>query len=749
MPRPPLGIVRWSFLAALTAGLSVPALAQTPPPAQTPISARIQRLRQLAAMPGGTDSLKALLINSGLTADQVRNKLRAAGYPESLLDAYLPGGTGTTVTPAPGAAQLAAFDALGIAVNNASAILPVDTGFIATPGSTQVHSRVFGVDALRRTTTQFLPSLTGPVPSDYRLGPGDELVLILTGAVELSYQIQVNREGFLLIPSVGQVYVANLTLEQLRDVLYTRLGKAYSGVRRHNATTRFSVSVANVRTIQVYVTGEVTQPSAYQISALGTVLTALYAAGGVAEDADMRQIEVHRMGKTVATMDLYDYLLRGDTRQDIRLETGDVVFVPVHGPRVDIEGAVVRPGIYELTGAEKLPFLLGAAGGVRPDAALRTLTIFRLLSAGDRGPGAAPRAAISVALTPRTAHDSLDAALGANVVVPPVELHSGDSVVVDSLPPLEGTYYVSIAGMVRKEGNYPWRPQMTLRDLLTLAGGPTVGADLREAELARMPKDRSNGQLATTIRVPLDSSYLAGRDSLGRYAGPPGPSFPVAGSAPPVVLQPFDQVLILKQPQFAPQRTAKVTGEVKYPGAYALTSKSERLSDLVQRSGGLLPSAYVDGARFIRALDAAGRVNVDLAAALAHPGGDNDVVLQPGDSLDVPEFEPTVRVQGAVNSPTSVLYKRNADVNYYVDNAGGLTRNADGAKISVRFADGSARTGHKFLFFSRSWPKPGPGSVVTVPSKPERQPQNAAQFLAAMAQVLASTVAILAIATRL
>ncbi len=571
----------WMMLVAVAAP-SVFAHAAT---AQVPTAAQIQQLKQNPQL------IEQQIRASGLTPDQIRAKLRAAGYPENLLDRYLPGGNATGKAPAPGAAEMAALQALGLPVAESRDTLPVDTGLVPLPDTARPPSRVFGVDALRRTTTQFLPLLAGPVPPDYRLGPGDQLVLIITGDVELTYELPVTREGFILIPQVGQVYVANLTLDQLRDVLYKRLGKAYSGIRvGTKATSQFSVSVANVRTNQVYVTGEVTQPGAYQISALGTVLTAVYAAGGVTEDADMRDIEVHRLGKTVATMDLYDYLLKGETRSDIRLETGDVIFVPVHGPRVDIEGAVTRPGIYELKNQEELPFLIHAAGGLRPDAELRNLTIFRLLPASQRGPGATPRAAISVALPPRSVADppgdSVAARVASSVNIPPLMLSDGDSVVVDSLPPIAGSYYVSIAGMVQKPGTYPWREGMTLRDLMTLAGGPTVGADLRVADLARMPPDRSNGQLATTLRVPLDSSYLADRDSLGRYVGPPGPAFAPPGSTQPVPLDPFDQVLILKQPEFEPQRTAEITGEVRYPGAYAITSKSERLSDLVRRAGG-------------------------------------------------------------------------------------------------------------------------------------------------------------------
>src|SRR5207245_5006767 len=159
---------------------------------------------------------------------------------------------------------------------------------------------------LRPTRPQFRPVLASPVPPEYKLGAGDQLVLILTGDVELSYQIQVTREGFILIPQVGQVFVSNLTLDQLRDLLYTRLGRVYSGVRRGAAaTTRFDVSVANVRANQVYVVGEVGQPGAYQISSLGTVLTALYAAGGATERRYLRGVGVRRAGSLVADAGTY------------------------------------------------------------------------------------------------------------------------------------------------------------------------------------------------------------------------------------------------------------------------------------------------------------------------------------------------------------------------------------------------------------------------------------------------------------
>src|SRR5216110_3281023 len=313
-------------------GVAEPCIAQNPPP---PSQAQGALERAIEQNPGLADVLRQRIEQSGLTPEQVRARLQAGGYPSNLLDPYLSSTPLGQSAPAPGVQELTAIQALGlqpIAVRVDS--LPVDTGLINSGRGEGAggRSRVFGVDVFRRTTTQFMPLLSGPVPADYKLGAGDVMVLILTGDVELAYTLQITREGFVLIPQVGQVYVSNLTLDQLRDVLYQRLGRVYSGVKRSaGATTRFDVSVANVRVNQVYVVGEVAQPGAYQLSSLGTVLTALYAAGGVTERADMRQVELRRGGKTIATFDLYDYLIHGDTRTDLRLETGDVVFVPVHG----------------------------------------------------------------------------------------------------------------------------------------------------------------------------------------------------------------------------------------------------------------------------------------------------------------------------------------------------------------------------------------------------------------------------------
>ncbi|MBM3908609.1 MAG: SLBB domain-containing protein [Gemmatimonadetes bacterium] len=323
--------------------------------------------------------------SSGLTQAQIRDRLRAQGYDPALLDPYL--GAASAGVVAPGADVISAMQALGLSeaeltsgARSPVAEKAVDGKAEVTTGAASEGERIFGLDLFRSTTSQFLPNLDGPVDPDYRLGPGDELVLILTGDVELAHTLQVSREGFVVIPQVGQLSVTNLSLAQLEDLLYARLGRVYSGVKRGAAaTTHFSVSVARLRSVQVFVTGDVVAPGAYRISSAGTAFTALYAAGGPSDRGTLRRIELRRGGKVVNQLDVYDYLLRGDASRDLRLRSGDVVFVGVHGPHVRIDGEVIRPATYELRDTEKLSDLIAAAGGLLPAASTRRVVIERII----------------------------------------------------------------------------------------------------------------------------------------------------------------------------------------------------------------------------------------------------------------------------------------------------------------------------------------------------------------------------------
>ncbi len=794
------------------------------PAGQLPSPAVAQEL--LKSRPDLVEQLKQRIGASGLSKEQIRARLRAAGYPENFLDPYL-AGADTTQKVTANSDVVEAVRVLGIVggeevdsllILTDSAQHVVDSLRADSLADTSSVLRVFGMSVFRRTSSLFNPALAGPVDPNYRLGPGDQLVLILSGDVELAHELVVTREGFVSIPQVGQLYVANLNLVQLEDLLYTRLGRVYSGVRRTNPTTRFNVTVSKLRTVQVYVTGDVMRPGSYQISAAGTAMSALYAAGGPTVNGSFRRVEIRRGGKLVDSLDLYDYLLRGDNSHDARLETGDVVFVPVRGTHVKVTGFVIRPAIYELKDVETLRDLLQAAGGFEASALRRRVQIDRILPPAQRQPGGRDRVVLDVAsdqftdglgpplpmapgdsvavlqvaerrrdlvhvtgnvwtpgligLTPgmtlsqairlaggpkpdvylgqvlvsRLLADSTRIQLrsafrdSAGTVTEDIPLKEDDEITVFSRSSFRPLRYVALTGAVRKPGRIPYRDGMTLRDALLAADGLTEDAYLTEAEIARLPKDsvRAVGQVATTLRVPLDSTYVFDRDPSGRYLGPPGKAA-MASGAPEIRLEPYDNVLLFRQPEWELQRTVTLTGMVRFPGRYALITRTDRLLDLIQRAGGLTKEAYPEGVRFFRSSDRGGRIGVDLGMVLKDPKYRDNLILSGGDSIFVPEYIPVVYVNGAVNAPMSVTWVKGKGLEYYVGAAGGYTRKADKNRAYVTQASGKVQSVNAhFWFFPDYRPEPKPGAAIYVP---ERDPADKRDWLAtatALAQIIAS-----------
>ncbi|MEX2181712.1 MAG: SLBB domain-containing protein [Gemmatimonadaceae bacterium] len=805
-----------------------------------PSPAQAQALLQ--ARPDLVAQLRQRIITSGMTPEQVRARLRAEGYPENLLDAFLPGSTST-----PGAVGEDVFSAirrLGIAGDDDVAVLRTMLGGpvpapepvrVERPGQDQdEREEIFGLALFRNATSEFLPTLDGPVDANYRLGPGDQLVLILTGQVELAHTLDVTREGFIVIPQVGQLSVANLTMEQLENLLYQRLPRSYSGVRRGaDAPTRFTVTVSRLRAIQVYVTGDVVRPSSYRISSAGTAMTALYAAGGPTESGTLREVVVRRAGHVVATLDVYDYLLRGDNSGDTHLENGDVVFVRTHGPRVRVAGEVLRPATYELKAGETLRDALRSAGGFRATAAVQRIQVQRIVPPAERQPGGRDRSVIDVAgagptvndfpalemtggdvvhvfavtdrvrnrinvtgnvwapgaqavapglllsgairaagglkpdtylgtvlvsrLRPDSTREQLRATLRdtTGAVVTDFVLQEDDEIRVFSISEFRPDRYVAIGGAVQNGGRFAWRDGMTLRDLVLLAGGLREGAYLNEAEVARLPLNRASGVTATTVRVALDSSYLAEYAAGRAYPVVPGLPSPAPGSAPEVMLQPYDNVLILEQPDWQLQRTVTLTGEVRFPGRYALKSKDERISDLIRRAGGLTAEADPDGAIFTRlrasasfaaeVSDAEGstRVGIDLARAISRPSSDDNLTLTEGDALAVPFRRTTVEIRGLVNAPTAIAVDRGRPLTYYVRAAGGSTALGDAKKAYVIQPNGKIEARRRFLLVFPLEPTPRAGATVVVPEREERVPATErVATVALIAQTLASLVAI-------
>jgi protein involved in polysaccharide export with SLBB domain len=331
---------------------------------------------------------------------------------------------------------------------------------------------------------------------------------------------------------------------------------------------------------------------------------------------------------------------------------------------------------------------------------------------------------------------------------------------------------VAIVGAVRKPGRVPYREGMTLRDAVLLAGGLTDDAYLEQAELARLSTDSTSGALATTMRVPLDSTYLFGRRIGDVPAWPPGLPAGKAG-APETQLRPYDNVLIMRQPGWDLLRSVAVAGQVKYPGRYSLLSKTERLSDVIKRAGGLTGEAYPDGVEFYRRYDGTKpsaierlpgvpadtpaqrdttrsvpeRVGIDLAKVLENPEFRDNIILTGGDSIYVPEFNPVVMVQGSVNSPGAVAYTPGKNLDWYVNAAGGYTQRSDDKHAYVTQPNGARQGVKRKVILVDDVPKPRPGAVVYVPTKLiQDQPSNVLGAVSSIAALIGSLATIILVA---
>jgi polysaccharide biosynthesis/export protein len=798
-------LLRGAILTAVAALLWAPiAEAQQPAPRDT---AEIRRQVEQRMGPGVTEAdLVERLRQSGMTRSQARARLQQMGHDPGLVDRYYdaiergtepPRGTPTDET-------LRTLQQLGVDLRDVRTegfigdTLAIDTIAPDTldPDTLRDGLTVFGRDLFRRITTQFQPVTTGPVDPDYRLGPGDQVVLVLTGDVEVAHHLEVTRDGLMFIPDVGQMAVAGLTMRQLEDRLYSRLSQVYSGVgRTDGATTQFSTTLGQLRANQVFIMGEVERPGAYQVSSVATVFNALYLARGPSNHGSFREIQVWRGDRMIRSVDLYRYLLYGDSRDDIRLEQGDRIFVPPARQQIGIKGAIRRPAIYELLPAEGMRELVTFAGGFEARALLRRVQIDRIARPGEARPGVdrmlvdvdvasvadgqqvdlrdgdlvqvfavaeerrnrlvltgdvrrpglyewAPGMSLwdvidradglsESAYTPRAHIFRLNEedgtrslvrvpllADGAGRPAHDVALADRDSIVVYSRLELRTEETVHIAGFVKEPGDYVLAPGMTVEDLILAAGGFREGADLTAAEVARQTNVRiRDRRTAEIFEVPLERS--SSQD--GEVGVPNAASFGSDGIIPEwtpaadeVELRPNDRVFVRRAPGFERARVVRVEGQVLRPGSYVLHDRRERLLDVLERAGGLTDEGHAPGARVVRDDQ---MVAVDLPRALRNPRSRFNVVLEAGDRIEVPDFDPTVLVRGAVGFETRVLHVPGQPVEYYIDQAGGFDRDADRRRTSVTFQDGQReRAGRTFLDMRR--PDPEPGSTVFVPRLP-------------------------------
>jgi polysaccharide biosynthesis/export protein len=562
-----IAAVLWLAVSAFAAPAPAAAQQRDTTTRAEPDTARIRRLLEERFGRGfSNQEMLERLRTSGLTRAQVRTRLQALGYDPGIADEYFDiiEGRGEVME---GTAQRSFVEALarvGLTTPGFPDLF-ADSLYADSLGADTLDAdsmprrpreiEVFGLEFFRQGRDSFQPTVAGPVDPGYRLGPGDELALIITGDVEAAYDLRVSPEGIIVIPDVGQVSVNGLTLAQLEDVLYNRLGRVYSGISRSiEATTRFAISTGRLRMNQVFLTGELQSPGAYQVSAAATVFNALYRAGGPTEDGTFRSVTVARAGGGTVNVDLYDYLIYGDGRSDVRVEHNDRIFVPPAGTQVRIEGSVQRPAIYEIRGSEGLRAVLAFAGGLDADAVVSSIQIERILPPGERQPG-----------NVRTLRNvNLDQLF---LTEDEFALNDGDVITVFAVS-AEITNRVWLTGEVRQPGKYEWSPGVTLQEVLDRAEGVTERAYAPRIHIYRLNEENNTRSL---VRVPLT-----------------GPN----GDAADAILADGDSVVVLSREELVNPQTVRIEGYVKEPGEYTL-AQGMTLKDLILAARGFELGAYV------------------------------------------------------------------------------------------------------------------------------------------------------------
>ena len=652
---------------------------------------------------------------------------------------------------------------------------------------------VYGRNLFRSRSMTFAPSETMATPRNYRLGPDDEVIIDIFGQNQTTIREVISPEGSINVDILGPLYLNGKTVEEANTYLKKRLSSIYGGLG--STGTDMRLSLGQIRSIQINVMGDVAYPGTYTLSGFATAFHALYRAGGVVDPGSLRNIKVVRGNKTVGIVDVYEYLTKGTQKTDVRLEEGDVVLVPAYSEIVKVDGSVKRPMVYELKEGETVADVLEYAGGFALGANSSAVTVFRLQGAsheirtvedkdfgtfrlqnGDRievgfqttrflnrtvitgavylpgtyeldevrtakglvqkAGGLLPEAFTDRVVVHREHDDRTQEVFSLNLTEimagakPDFVLQNNDELFIASASDLKDKGTMTITGMVNNPGTFLFAENTTIEDFIIMAGGLKDGASTSRVDVTRRKKD-ANGMVATSDIGEMYSFSL--KDGL------------VVDDNRDFVLEPYDEVLVHQSPSYNIQRHFSVTGEVNFPGEYTLTSREERVSDLIQKAGGLTSFAYVQGARIIRAtteaeirqaketremmltaLDTAKTVvlseaedasilsyytvALDLESALAAPGGASDVLLREGDIVEIPVRTNVVRIHGAVMFPTAVNYDPAMTGRDYIEAAGGYSQEARRDKAYVVNMAGRAKR-------LKAGTTVEPGSEIYVPEK--------------------------------
>jgi protein involved in polysaccharide export with SLBB domain len=508
----------------------------------------------------------------------------------------------------------------------------------------------FGYDLFERVPSTFAPVTDIPVPVDYVIGPGDTVNVQLFDAQNAEYFLTVSREGTINFPEIGPINVSGLSFAEMRDTINERVAQQMIGVRA-------SVTLGELRSIRVFVLGDAVRPGSYTVSSLATMTNALFASGGVKPIGSLRNIALRRDGTTVGTLDLYDLLLSGDTRGDLRLQPGDAIFVPPVGPRVTVEGEVRRPAIYELRNEPSVAAVVALAGGLNAEANSAAITLQRVV----------PNRGVSV-------QDISLSGAGAQTIV-----RDGDVLQVPiNLELLEST--VELAGNVYQPGRRQWFEGMRLADLIR---GPEVVKPLTDVNYALIRRELAPNVDIEVLSANLEGAWSnrQGPDNVPLRARDTVYVFNIDTGREHIVAPIIDELEAQAAPQ-TPIPVVRVGGQVRAPGAYPL-EPGMRLSDLLRAGGGLSEAAYATNAELTRYVIVNGEyretelVTVDLLAVLRGEAT-ADVVVSPYDYLNVKEVprwrdEEYATIRGEVMFPGQYPIRRGEMLSSLLARAGGLT----------------------------------------------------------------------------
>ena len=496
------------------------------------------------------------------------------------------------------------------------------------------------------------PLSTGPTDPGYVLGAGDVVRLTLWGEVEFQYELAVDRDGTILIPRAGQVFVAGSEIEGLRDRLKNTLSRFYSGLASDPPTIFMDITLARLRESQIYIMGKVARPGAYSVSSYATAFNALYAVGGPTVQGSLREVRIIRGGKVLTRVDLYDYLLKGISTGDLRLMHNDIVFVPPRQNTIAIDGEILQPGIYELAEGESLADLVSMSGGLIPGAYAHRVQIDRITPVESRHRGENEHVLMDV--------DVSEVLSGRTVV----ELYDGDIVTV--FPIIERMEnYVEIEGYgIERPGKYELNGELkTLSDLITAADGLTDDAYTARADLFRVKDDLTEEMMTVDLRQVLSGN-----------------------SIDDIPLQRLDRLYVYSRTEMTEKPTVRLMGFVKEEGEYPLY-ENMTLQDILFRYSGLQDSltyarAFLERGD-IRRYDENGsfRYIVPFSLRKVWSGGEN-ISLRNGDEIIL--YENTVRnvhtgevvLSGAVKEPGTYRWMRDMTLADLLREAGGFAEGA-------------------------------------------------------------------------